>query len=140
RLALILGAATVAAVVQVASAAAPTLVAFAASMAPIAVAAVLLDTQISTWVALSTDERRRGCVVSAAGVASAAAGAVGAPTLGWLCTAIGPRMALLVGGSVALSAIAVAGWLLLRMGGTDVGTYALARWSRRGRESLQLAA
>ncbi|MDQ1702179.1 MAG: hypothetical protein QOF57_1431, partial [Frankiaceae bacterium] len=86
------------------------------------------------------DERRRGCVVAAAGMASAAAGAVGAPALGWLCTAVGPRDALLAGGSVALVAAAAAGLVLSRLSGTGLAAFTVARWPRRDRESLELAA
>ncbi|MDQ1680000.1 MAG: hypothetical protein QOI42_859 [Frankiaceae bacterium] len=140
RLAVILTAACCAAVVQLLSAGAPSELLFAAAMAPIAAAAVLLDTQLGTWVALSTDESRRGCVAAAAGMASAAAGAVGAPALGWFCSAVGPRLALVIGGVIALCATAVAAVVLLRLAGTDVLAYAATQWQRRSRESLELAA
>lgn len=140
RLAVILTAASCAAVIQLLSAGAPTELLFAAAMAPIAAAAVLLDTQLGTWVALSTDERRRGCVAAAAGMASAAAGAVGAPALGWFCSIVGPRMALVIGGSIALAATGVATCVLLRLSGTDLAAYAADRWPRRSRDALDLAA
>ncbi|XVU25256.1 hypothetical protein ACQPZJ_50140 [Actinoplanes sp. CA-054009] len=54
----------------------------------------------------------RGRVLATLGLVSSLSGMVGAPAVGWLCDAIGPREALLLAGAVTTIA-AVAGALAL---------------------------
>ncbi len=69
---------------------------------------VLIDTVSSTRLQLDSAGDMRGRVLAAQNVVAAAAGAVGAPLLGWLCEHLSPGMALVVGGLVTLAATLLA--------------------------------
>ncbi|MFB9444070.1 MFS transporter [Dactylosporangium vinaceum] len=114
RLQLLVGAGVVASVLQMVAGAAPGLWSFAAVLVPIAAAAVIVDTTVSTRVQLDTREDMRGRVLAAAAVVSALGGMVGAPVLGALCEAIGPRETLVVAGAIGVLACSAGAVLLLR--------------------------
>ncbi|WP_158891029.1 MFS transporter [Amycolatopsis anabasis] len=105
---LLLGAAAVTSALQAASGFAPGTLGFAAMILPIAAGAVLIDTAKSTRLQLDSAEEMRGRMLAVQGAVSAAAGATGAPLLGWLCERLGPESALLVAGSVSLAATLLA--------------------------------
>ncbi|EHR50765.1 sugar phosphate permease [Saccharomonospora marina XMU15] len=105
---LLLGAAAFTSVLQAISGFLPNLVGFAAMILPIAAGAVLIDTAKSTRLQLDSDEGMRGRVLAVQGTVAAAAGAVGAPLLGWLAERFGPPQALLVAGLTTLVATAAA--------------------------------
>ncbi len=88
--------------------------AFATLLIPIAAGAVLIDTTMSTRVQLDTAEEMRGRVLSAQGMVSAGAGAVGGPLLGWLCEDIGPAVTLHLAGAAVILATLVAWFALTR--------------------------
>jgi hypothetical protein len=103
-----------AAALQIASAGAPGTATFAAMMAPIAAAAVIVDTASSYLVQTKSDPAFRGRVLAAAGLVSAAAGAIGGPLLGWLAVTLDARAALAIGGLTALTATLVCAVALRR--------------------------
>ncbi|MDQ0378547.1 MFS transporter [Amycolatopsis thermophila] len=111
---LLLGAAAVTSVLQAASGFLPGMLGFGAVILPIAAGAVLIDTAKSTRLQLDSAEDMRGRVLSIDGAVAAAAGATGAPLLGWMCERLGAGEALLVAGVVTLAATGVATLALQR--------------------------
>ncbi|SMD21942.1 Predicted arabinose efflux permease, MFS family [Kibdelosporangium aridum] len=105
---LLFGAAAITSCLQALSGLSTSLIGFAAMILPIAAGAVLIDTVSSTRLQLDSAGDMRGRVLAAQNVVAAAAGAVGAPLLGWLCEHLSPGMALVVGGSVTLAATLLA--------------------------------
>ncbi|WP_173126309.1 MFS transporter [Kibdelosporangium persicum] len=105
---LLFGAAVISCCLQALSGFSTSLIGFAVMILPIAVGAVLIDTITSTRLQLDSDEDMRGRVMAAQNMVAAAAGAVGAPLLGWLCEQLSPGMALLTAGSVTLAATLLA--------------------------------
>lgn len=95
---------------------APDIRIFGALMLPIAAGAVLIDTVVATRLQLDTPLAVRGRVLAILGAVSAVAGSVGAPMLGWLSDALGPRAALELAGAVTALGCAVAGvgWIVAR--------------------------
>ncbi|GAA3289950.1 hypothetical protein GCM10020218_059630 [Dactylosporangium vinaceum] len=84
---------------------------------PIAAAAVIVDTTVLHPRAAGPREDMRGRVLAAAAVVSALGGMVGAPVLGALCEAIGPRETLVVAGAIGVLACSAGAVLLLRRSG-----------------------
>lgn len=111
------GAAVVAGSLQILSGLATTSGLFGLLLVPIAAGAVVLDTATATRVQLSTDPPLRGRVLAISGIAAMTAGMVGAPLLGTLGQALGPRAPLVVGGTVAVAATAM--YAALRRGRPD---------------------
>ncbi|NIH77946.1 MFS transporter [Amycolatopsis viridis] len=105
---LLLGTAAVTSVLQAVSGFLPGMLGFGAVILPIATGAVLIDTAKSTRLQLDSAEDMRGRVLAIDGAVAAAAGATGAPLLGWMCERFGAGHALLVAGVVTLVATAVA--------------------------------
>lgn len=106
---LLVAVAAITSALQVLSGLAPGLVSFAALIVPIAAGAVVIDTTMSTRLQLDSAEDMRGRVLAVQGTVAAAAGAMGAPGLGWLCEHADPATALMLAGSVTLAASLVAG-------------------------------
>lgn len=80
----------------------PGTVGFALVLLPIAAGAVLIDTTMSTRVQLDTADGMRGRLLAVNSSVGAAAGAVGAPLLGWLCEHVGAPETLVLAGTVTL--------------------------------------
>ncbi|PWK84894.1 transmembrane secretion effector [Lentzea atacamensis] len=99
---LLLMAAGLASVLQAAGGLLPGPVAFAVVLVPIAAAAVLIDTTMSTRLQLDSEEGMRGRMLAISGSTGAAAGALGAPLLGWLCERIGADTTLVLAGTTTL--------------------------------------
>jgi MFS family permease len=112
---------------QFLSGAAPSLLFFGALMLPIAASAVVIDTTVSTRVQLDNPGHLRGRVIAAQGMVGAASGAVGGPTLGYLCDTLGPRTALMLAGATCALTTLAAAWALARL-----------RSKRRNRSRLAL--
>ena len=96
---------------------APDLVWFAAAILPIAAGAVIVDTVVSTRLQLDTREDMRGRMIAALGLVSSCAAMVGAPVLGWLSDAVGPRGCLVVAGALTTLGSLAAAVLLYRLRG-----------------------
>ncbi|NUT03124.1 MAG: MFS transporter, partial [Hamadaea sp.] len=75
----LIGMGLITSVLQASAGLAPGLWTFAAAVIPIAAGAVVIDTTVSARLQLDTRGDMRGRVLAAAGMASAAAGAIGAP-------------------------------------------------------------
>lgn len=105
---LLFGAAAITSSLQALSGLSTSLIGFALIIVPIAAGAVLIDTVTSTRLQLDSAGDMRGRVVAAQNMVAAAAGAIGAPVLGWLCEALNPGTALMVAGSVTLIATLIA--------------------------------
>ncbi|WP_433259993.1 MFS transporter [Actinosynnema sp. CS-041913] len=84
----------------------PGTLGFALVLVPIAAGAVLIDTTMSTRLQLDSADGMRGRLLAVNGSIGAAAGAVGAPLLGWLCERLGaPETLLLAGTSTLLATV-----------------------------------
>lgn len=101
---LLLVSAALASLLQAVGGLAPGPVAFAVLLVPIAAAAVLIDTTMSTRLQLDSEDGMRGRMLAISGSAGAAAGAIGAPLLGWLCERAGTNTTLVLAGTVTLLA------------------------------------
>lgn len=135
----LLGAGALAGLLQAVSGAAPTPVAFLAVMVPVAGCAVVLDTAVQARVHLRSAGELRGRVLAVHGIVGAAAGAAGGPLLGWAADTLGPRIALLLGGTVAVLACALAAVAFARLRRAPVRTLVLVRRApapRRADEAL----
>jgi MFS family permease len=87
---------------QVTSGLVPGMWGFAIVLLPIAAGAVVIDTTMSTRIQLDTADGMRGRVLAVNSAVGAAAGAVGAPLLGWLCERIGAPETLVLAGALTL--------------------------------------
>ncbi|NUT32420.1 MAG: MFS transporter [Hamadaea sp.] len=116
----LIGAGLLTSVLQTTAGIAPGLWTFAAAIVPIAAGAVLIDTTVATRVQLDTHGEMRGRVLAAAAMASAAAGAIGAPLLGWLSEWAGPRQTLVFAGIVTALTCVAAGTAIARRRGVPV--------------------
>jgi MFS family permease len=123
----LIGAGLIGSALQFVSGLAPSLWTFAAVIVPIAAAAVMIDTTVATRIQLDTHGAMRGRVLAAAGMASAAAGAVGAPLLGWLAEQAGPRQTLVLCAIGAGIGCVVAGMALARHRGIRMDRHELHR-------------
>ncbi|GAA2802067.1 MFS transporter [Nonomuraea dietziae] len=117
---LLLVMAFLASVAQALSGLVPGLWPFAALLLPIAAGAVVIDTTIGARVQLGSPDELRGRVISVLGLVSAAAGALGGPLLGWLSDAMGPRLALQIGGVSTTAATLLAALALARVTGIRI--------------------
>jgi MFS family permease len=105
---LLLGTAAITSLLQAISGLAPGLIGFAVVILPIAAGAVMIDTVMSTRLQLDSAEDMRGRVLAVQGTVAAAAGATGAPLLGWLCEQLGPVSALMLAGLLTMAATVIA--------------------------------
>jgi MFS family permease len=105
---LLIASAALTSLLQAVSGLLPGMVGFALVLVPIAAGAVLIDTTMSTRLQLDTEDGMRGRLVAINGSVGAAAGAVGAPLLGWLCERVGANETLVLAGTVTFVATAVA--------------------------------
>ncbi|MEV0675392.1 MFS transporter [Actinosynnema sp. NPDC050436] len=101
---LLLVVAAVTSVLQAASGLVPGALGFALVLVPIAAGAVVIDTTMSTRLQLDNADGMRGRLVAVNNSVGAAAGAVGAPLLGWLCERLGAPETLVLAGTLTLIA------------------------------------
>ncbi|WP_434444176.1 MFS transporter [Lentzea sp. E54] len=99
---LLLVAAGLASLLQAISGVMPGSITFAIVLVPIAAAAVLIDTTMSARLQLDSEDGMRGRMLAISGSVGAAAGAIGAPLLGWLCERVGANTTLVLAGTVTL--------------------------------------
>ncbi|MEV8442308.1 MFS transporter [Actinosynnema sp. NPDC051121] len=100
RLLLVVACAT--SLLQVTSGLVPGVLGFAVVLLPIAAGAVVIDTTMSTRIQLDSADGMRGRLLAVNSAVGAAAGAVGAPLLGWLCERIGAPETLVLAGALTL--------------------------------------
>ncbi|TGB00554.1 MFS transporter [Streptomyces palmae] len=117
RLRLLVGAALLFGVLEVAAAMAPTFWLFAALMVPIGIFGLTFNVTANSSVQLATDPAMRGRVMSLFMMVFVGGTPLGGPLVGWLTDEYGARLGFAAGGLVsALSATAV-GLVLARIGG-----------------------
>ncbi len=102
--ALLVGAAALFGVSELAAAAAPTLLVQAATLVPLGAASVTFAAGVNSSLQLGAPEALRGRVMALYSVVFLGSTPIGAPLVGWLAEAWGPRAGLVLGGAAALLA------------------------------------
>jgi MFS family permease len=114
--ALLAGSAVVFGFAELLAAAAPSLLAQALILAPLGAASVTFAAGVNSSLQLAADVGSRGRVMSLYSVVFLGSTPIGAPLVGWLAQAYGPRAGLLLGAVAALATgVAAAWWLRRRM-------------------------
>lgn len=93
---------------------------FLVVLVPAGLAFITFATGMNAMIQLSVDSRMRGRVMSLYLLFFLGMAPVGAPIVGWLADAFGPRVSLATGGTVTVVVTAVVGVLLARHLGTRV--------------------
>ncbi|WP_431047681.1 MFS transporter [Streptomyces sp. P1-3] len=114
---LLVGAALMFGVLEIAAAFAPAFWVFAALMVPIGVFAMTFNVTANSSVQLGTDPAMRGRVMSLFMMVFFGGTPIGGPLVGWLTDAYGPRVGFAAGGLVAALAAVTVGLVLARVGG-----------------------
>ncbi|GAA1048911.1 MFS transporter [Arthrobacter russicus] len=113
RMAYIVAAALATGSFTIVAAFAPSFWLFALALIPIGLAAMTFLNLCNTTVQLTTDPAFRGRVLAVYMAVMQGGTPIGAPLVGWVGTALGPRFSLIVGGVAALLA-GIAALLILR--------------------------
>lgn len=93
---------------------APSFWSFAAALVLIGVASLTIMNASNTLMQLSTEPAMRGRVMALRVSVALGGTPIGAPIVGWVADAFGPRWALGIGAASGFAAAAVAAWALLR--------------------------
>ena len=112
--ALLAGSALLFGAAELAAALAPTLMIQALVLAPLGAASVTFAAGVNSSLQLAADGPSRGRVMSLYSVVFLGSTPIGAPFVGWLAQAHGPRAGLVVGAMAALATGAAAAWWLRR--------------------------
>jgi len=113
---LLSGAAVAFGTATLAAAAAPSLGLQLLVLAPLGAASVTFAAGVNSTMQLAADPAMRGRVMALYSVVFLGSTPIGAPLVGWLAEAAGPRAGLAVGGIAALGTGLVAAWALRRRG------------------------
>jgi MFS family permease len=146
RLRVLIAAALAFGALEVVAAVAPGLWLFALLMIPIGIFSMTVNVTANTSIQMSTDPAMRGRVLSLYMMVFLGGTPVGAPIVGWVTDAYGPRVGFAAGGAVAFLAAAVTGVVLGRLGnlrlavGWHHGHPQVRFVPRGGREALAPAA
>nr|BFD84186.1 MFS transporter [Streptomyces sp. Xyl84] len=116
RLRVLVGAAAVFGVLEVVAALAPSYWLFALLMAPIGVFGLTVNVTANTAVQMATDPAMRGRVMALFMMVFVGGTPLGAPVVGWVTDAYGPRVGFALGGLVSVTAAVTIGLVLARMG------------------------
>jgi MFS family permease len=112
RLRLVIGATLVFGVASIAASLMPTYWSFAISLIPVGLSALTLMTAANATVQLSTSPAMRGRVMALYMAIFMGGTPIGAPIIGWVGEAFGPRYTILLGGVMAIAtAVAAVLWL-----------------------------
>ncbi|MFI8826884.1 MFS transporter [Streptomyces sp. NPDC053431] len=117
RLRMLVIAAGVFGVLEVAAALSPSFWLFALLLVPIGMIGLTVNISANSAVQMATDPVMRGRVMSLYMMVFAGGTPIGAPLLGWVTDTYGPRVGFATGGLVSLAAAAVIGLILARVGG-----------------------
>ncbi|MEU8524508.1 MULTISPECIES: MFS transporter [Streptomyces] len=117
RLRMLVGAAVVFGLLEIAAAVSPGFWLFAVLLVPIGMFGLTVNVTANSAVQLATDPVMRGRVMSLYMMVFAGGTPIGAPIVGWLTDAYGARIGFATGGVVSLVAAAVVGLVLARAGG-----------------------
>ncbi len=113
RLRLVVGATVAFGVTATIAALMPTYTTFAIALVPVGLSALTLMTAANATVQISTDPQMRGRVMALYMAIFMGGTPLGAPIVGWLGGAFGPRWSILIGGVAAVAtAVAVTGWAI----------------------------
>jgi MFS family permease len=104
---LLVGAAAIFGLAELAAAAAPTMAIQVAALVPLGAASVTFAAGVNSSLQLAAGETLRGRVMALYSVVFLGSTPIGAPFVGWLAQTFGPRAGLVLGGVAALAA---AGW------------------------------
>ncbi|MET8503278.1 MFS transporter [Streptomyces sp. NPDC004787] len=132
RLRMLVIAAGVFGVLEVAAALSPSFWLFAALLVPIGMIGLTVNISANSAVQMATDPVMRGRVMSLYMMVFAGGTPIGAPLLGWVTDTFGPRVGFATGGLVSLAAAAAIGLILARVGGLRLSM----RW-HHGHPSLR---
>ncbi|PIB06585.1 MFS transporter [Streptomyces sp. HG99] len=104
-------------VLEVAAAVAPSLWLFSLLMIPIGIFGLTVNVTANTAVQMATDPAMRGRVMALFMMVFMGGSPLGAPLVGWVTDAYGPRAGFAFGGLVSLAAATTIGLILTRVGG-----------------------
>lgn len=104
-------------ILEVVAAAAPSLWLFALLMPPIGIFGLTVNVTANTAVQMGTDPAMRGRVMALFMMVFMGGTPLGAPLVGWVTDAYGPRVGFALGGLVSAAAATTIGLVLARVGG-----------------------
>ncbi|MFD8871503.1 MFS transporter [Streptomyces sp. NPDC059590] len=116
----LVGAALMFGLLEVAAALSPAFWLFAALMVPIGIFSLTFNVTANSSVQLATDPAMRGRVMSLFMMVFVGGTPVGGPLVGWVTDTYGPRVGFAAGGLVSAAAAVVVGLVLVRAGGLRV--------------------
>ncbi|MFF3613680.1 MFS transporter [Streptomyces sp. NPDC002580] len=105
---------------EVAASTAPSLWLFSLLMIPIGMFGLTVNVTANTSVQMATDPAMRGRVMALFMMVFMGGSPLGAPLIGWVTDAYGPRMGFALGGLVSMAAATTIGLVLARLGGLRV--------------------
>ncbi|WP_137994149.1 MFS transporter [Streptomyces vilmorinianum] len=117
RLRMLVGAAAVFGLLEIAAAVSPSFWLFALLLVPIGMFGLTVNITANSAVQLATDPAMRGRVMSLYMMVFAGGTPIGAPLLGWITDTYGPRVGFATGGLVSLAAAGVVALILAKVGG-----------------------
>ncbi|WP_151480071.1 MFS transporter [Streptomyces albicerus] len=117
RLRVLVGAALLFGVLEIAAALSPSFWLFALLLVPIGMAALTVNTTANASVQMATDPAMRGRVMSLFMMVFVGGTPLGAPIVGWITDTYGPRIGFAMGGLVSAAAAVAVGLILARVGG-----------------------
>ncbi|MFI7103328.1 MFS transporter [Streptomyces sp. NPDC050161] len=117
RLRLLVGAAVVFGVLEMAAALAPSFWIFVVLLAPIGVVGLTINVTANSSVQMATDPLMRGRVMALFMMVFVGGTPLGAPVVGWITDTFGARVGFLSGGLISLLAAVLIGLILARAGG-----------------------
>ncbi|MFE5907580.1 MFS transporter [Streptomyces wedmorensis] len=120
RLRMLVIAAALFGVLEIAAALSPAFWLFALLLVPIGMIGLTVNVTANSAVQMATDPAMRGRVMSLYMMVFAGGTPIGAPLLGWVTDTYGARAGFATGGLVSLTAAVVIGLVLARVGGLKV--------------------
>lgn len=120
RLRMLVIAAAVFGVLEIAAALSPAFWMFALLLVPIGMIGLTVNVTANSAVQMATDPAMRGRVMSLYMMVFAGGTPIGAPLLGWVTDTYGARVGFATGGAISLAAAVVVGLVLARVGGLKV--------------------
>ncbi|MEX0173392.1 MFS transporter [Streptomyces sp. LMG1-1-1.1] len=120
RLRMLVIAAAVFGVLEIAAALSPAFWMFALLLVPIGMIGLTVNITANSAVQMATDPAMRGRVMSLYMMVFAGGTPIGAPLLGWVTDTYGARVGFATGGAISLAAAVVVGLVLARVGGLKV--------------------
>lgn len=117
RLRILVGAALLFGLLEIAAALSPAYWLFALLMIPTGMASLTVNTTANASVQMATDPAMRGRVMSLFMMVFVGGTPLGAPIVGWITDTFGARIGFAFGGLISLLAAATVGLILARVGG-----------------------